>query len=54
MTTNQIFDLLKKSFGQKVLQTNLNDVPQSIEITFRENQELFLFLRRMLLVFVNG
>ena len=45
MTTNQIFELLKGSFGQKVLQINQSDSPQSIEITLQENQELFLFLR---------
>ena len=43
MTTNQIFELLKRSFGQKVLQINQSDSPQSIEITLQENQELFLF-----------
>ena len=45
MTTNQIFDLMKNTFGQKVLQINLNDVPQSIEITVKENYNLFIFLR---------
>tara|TARA_S200000501_G_scaffold159374_1_gene150350 strand:+ start:120 stop:602 length:483 start_codon:yes stop_codon:yes gene_type:complete len=45
MTTNQIFDLLKNTFGLKVLQINLNDVPQSIEITVKENYNLFIFLR---------
>ena len=45
MTTNQIFDLVKNTFGQKVLQINLNDVPQSIEITVKENYNLFIFLR---------
>ena len=45
MTTNEIFDLIKRSYGQKVLQINMNDAPQSIEITLPENQELFLFLR---------
>ena len=45
MTTNQIFDLVKNTFGKKVLQINLNDVPQSIEITVKENYNLFIFLR---------
>ncbi|MDA9906734.1 NADH-quinone oxidoreductase subunit C [Cyclobacteriaceae bacterium] len=45
MNADLIFDLLKASFGQKVLQINLNDQPQSIEITAQENRELFTFLR---------
>ena len=45
MNADLIFDLLKASFGQKVLQIDLNDQPQSIEITAQENRELFTFLR---------
>ena len=45
MTIDLIFDLLKTSFSQKVLKINLNDQPQSIEITAQENRELFTFLR---------
>ena len=45
MTTDLIFDLLKNSFGQKVLKINPNDQPQSIEIMAQENHELFTFLR---------
>ena len=45
MNAGLIFDLLKESFGQKVLQIDLNDQPQSIEITAQENRELFTLLR---------
>ena len=45
MNTVLIFDLLKVSFGEKVLKIDLNDQPQSIEIIAQENRELFTFLR---------
>ena len=45
MTTDLIFKLLKSCFGQKVMQINLTDQPQSIEIASQENRELFTFLR---------
>ena len=43
MNTSLIFDLLKASFGEKVLKIDLNDQPQSIEITAQENRNYLPF-----------